>query len=154
MKDYRFYKETSPNVYQRKSLNNQYIIMALLLFAVGLWFFIKRGPQAEAYIFAGIVLLFGCGFLSRMFSSVVIDMNRQTVVQKAGLLSATQQITFSDIQSFSINNRIYVLILISSAFAVVMDGNKQKSVLLGQSLMNSKNTEVLLLETEKILGIR
>lgn len=152
METYHFFSINSPNVYRRKNSDWQYITVASLLFALAIWFFLIKGPQTEAYIFAGIMLIFGCIFLSRTFSSLVIDINNQTIIQKPGLLSAKQKIAFSDIQHFSISNRIYVLILISSAYAIVT--HQSSPVLLGQSFMNSRNSEVLLLETEKIMGRR
>ncbi|WP_326992276.1 hypothetical protein [Chitinophaga sp. 212800010-3] len=154
MTDYRYYQQISPNVYKRKSLNSQFVIVAALLFAVGAWFFLKRAPQVEAYIFSGILFIFGCCFIVKMFSSVVIDGNSQLITQKSGLLSSKRTMAFADIQSFSLSNQIYVLILISSAYAIVNRSNKQEPVLLGTNLMNVKNSEALLLETEKILGRR
>lgn len=86
MTDYRYYQQISPNVYKRKSLNSQFVIVAALLFAVGAWFFLKRAPQVEAYIFSGILFIFGCCFIVKMFSSVVIDGNSQLITQKIGAI--------------------------------------------------------------------
>ncbi|KFF09770.1 hypothetical protein IW15_22175 [Chryseobacterium soli] len=128
--------------------------MVAILLAAGAVFFIIKGPQSGAYVFAGIMFLFACEFIAKVGSTVVIDLNRKTIVQKSGLLSSGQTIEFGDIKSFSINNKIYAVLLISSAYAIIEHSKKQRGLLLGQSLMNTKVTEALLLETEALLGRR
>lgn len=154
MENYKFYTQIGPNVYKRRSMDMQYIIAALLLFSIGAGFFLKKAPQTEAYIFAGIILAFCLGLLSKISSRVIIDLNSQTIAQKAGILSSEKKISISDVLNFSISNRIYLLLLISSAFAAVVRTDKTAYLMLGQSFMNSKNMETLLLETESILGRR
>lgn len=149
-----YYQEVSTDVYKRKNQDKQHIVMAAILLGTGAAFFIIKGPQSGAYVFAGIMFLFACGFIAKMGSMIVIDLNRKTITQKTGLLSSEQTIAFGDIQSFSISNRIYAVLLISSAYAIIEHSKKQKGLLLGQSLMNTKVTEGLLLETETLLGKR
>lgn len=154
MATYQYYKETSPNIYKRLDQKGQYIVIILILFALGAWFATKA-PGTGRYIAAVAMFVFGCSFFIRMFNSIVIDLNSQTILQKSGLFSIEQKINITDIQSFSISNRIYLLLLISTAFAIVKSNtSKPNYILLGQNLMNAKNTEKLLLETEKILGRR
>lgn len=81
-------------------------------------------------------------------------MTSQMITQKSGLFSATKKIALGDIEQLHINNRIYVLLMISSAFAVVHKAGKSQYILLGQSFMNPKRMEGLLLETETIIGRR
>lgn len=149
-----YYHEISTDVYKRKNQDMQHIVMAVILLAAGAGFFIIKGPQSGAYVYAGIMFLFACGFIAKMGSTVVIDLNRKTIIQKTGLLSSAQTIAFGDIQSFSISNRIYAILLISTAYAIIEHSKKQRALLLGQSLMNTKVTEALLLETETLLGRR
>jgi len=152
MEKYSCYEEISPNRFQRKNEKGQYIIMALLLWAIGGWLFGKA--SISGYVSAGFALIAGFLFIARMFSQVVIDLNDQTILAKAGLFSAPQKVDIATIESFAISNRIYVLLLISSGFAIVHKANKQQRILIGQYLMTKNKTEQLLLETEKILGGR
>ncbi|MBV8252263.1 MAG: hypothetical protein JO154_06605 [Chitinophaga sp.] len=153
MTNYQCYQPISGNRYRIKDQKTQYIVIALILFTVAIWFPTKYSG-ISSYITAGIAACFGLGFVNRMFNYVLINLDNKTLTQKSSLLASSQTIALSDIQSFSINNRIYGLILISSAFALVSRKGKEEPLLLGQSLMNPKNTEILLLETEKILGKR
>ena len=153
MTHYQYYHQVSENCYKRKDQNTQYIVIALILFGIAVWFPV-RYPGMSAFVTAGIAIIFAAGFVNRMFSSVLIDLDSQTITQKAGLLATTETVPLPDIESFSVNNRFYGVILISSALALVSKKDKQVYLLMGESLMNSKNMEVLLLETEKILGRR
>ncbi|MBC9934288.1 hypothetical protein [Chitinophaga qingshengii] len=153
MTNYQFYQQVGTNIFKRKDQKKQYIVMALILFGVAAWFSL-RYPGVSGFLTAGIATMFGLGFVNRMFNFVLIDTGNQTLTQKASLLAPGQTVALSDIHSLSINNRIYGLILISSAWALVNKEGKQTDLLLGQSLMNSKHTEAFLLETEKVLGRR
>ncbi|UIR54478.1 hypothetical protein LZQ00_09355 [Sphingobacterium sp. SRCM116780] len=153
-KKLNYYQEISTDVYKRKNQDMQHIIMTAILLGAGAVFFIIKGPQSGAYVFAGIMFLFACGFIAKIGSTVVIDLNRKTIIQKSGLFSSKQTIAFGDIQNFSISNKIYAILLISSAYAIIEHSKKQDGILLGQSLMNTKVTEALLLETETLLGRR
>ncbi|MGG5210617.1 hypothetical protein ACQWU4_16955 [Chryseobacterium sp. MIQD13] len=151
MNEYKYYQEISSKVYKRADRKLQYLLFAGILFGIGGWFFI-RYPGIEGYIVTGITAVFGFGFINRMFNSLHIDMNTKVLIQKSGLLSGTQTVQFADVQNLSINNRIYVLVLISSALAIIEKNGKPEHILLGQSFMNTKHMEQLLLETEKIIG--
>ncbi|UWX61779.1 hypothetical protein N0B40_05730 [Chryseobacterium oranimense] len=153
MNEYKYYQEISSKVYKRADFKLQYLVMAFILFAIGILFLIKW-PGIEGYAVTGITTAFGLGFINRMFNSLHIDMNSKILIQKPSLLSGKQTIAFSDIQNLSINNSIYVLVLISSALVLTEKKGKPKYILLGQSLMNSKHMEQLLLETEKLMELR
>lgn len=153
MSEYKYYKEIHSKVYKRADRKLQYLLFACILFVIGSWFLI-RTPGIEGYIVTVITTAFGLGFINKMFNSLQIDMNRKVLIQKSSLLSGIQTVAFADIQNFSINNRIYVLVLISSALALTEKNGKPEHVLLGQSFMNPKHMEHLLLETEKIIGIQ
>ncbi|WP_343608618.1 hypothetical protein [Chryseobacterium oranimense] len=153
MNEYKYYQEISSRVYKRAGIKLQYLVMASILFAIGILFLIKW-PGIEGYAVTVITIAFGLGIINRMFNSLHIDMNSKILIQKSSLLSGKQTIAFADIQNFSINNSIYVLVLISSALALTEKNGKPKYILLGQSFMNSKQMEQLLLETEKIMELR
>ncbi|MBB6369669.1 hypothetical protein [Chryseobacterium shigense] len=153
MNEYKYYQEVSSGVYKRADRKLQYLLSAFILFAVGGFFFIKW-PGIEGYIVTVITTAFGLGLLNRMFNSLHIDVNSKILIQKSGLLAGTRTISFADVQNLNINNSIYVLILISSALALTEKNGKREQILLGQSFMNSKHMEQLLLETEKITEIQ
>ncbi|UIR56693.1 hypothetical protein LZQ00_02490 [Sphingobacterium sp. SRCM116780] len=153
MNEYKCYQEISSKVYKKADWKRQYLLFAIILFAIGGLFLIKA-PDIEACIVTAIAVAFGFGFINKMFNSLQIDMNNERIIQKSSLLARTQIIAFSDIQNFNISNNIYVLVLISSAYALVERKGKSKYILLGQSFMNSKHTQQLLLETERIIGRR
>jgi|GEM_PF-1861226 len=153
MNQYKYYQEISPKVYKRADRKLQYLLFSTILFAIGGWFLIAT-PSIEGYIVTGITSSFGLGFINRMFNSLQIDMNNGIMIQKPSLLAGTQTIKLTDVQSFNISNKIYVLVLISSALALTEREGKPEYILLGQSFMNTKHTEQLLLETEKIMGRR
>lgn len=152
--NFNHFRQISTNLYKRKNQDKQHVLMAVILLTAGIAFFLIKGPQPNAFTFAGIMFLFAIASFCKTGSSVVIDLNNKAIIQKSGLLTSKRTISFGDIQDFSISNKIYVLLLISSVYAFIDRSGKQKSILLGQSLMNSKINEELLLETEKILGRR
>lgn len=152
MTNLQFYQLSGTNCYKRKNQRTQFMVTAFILFSIAAWFLLKA-PSDGGYVAAAVAVLLGLLFLNRMFNSVFIDLDREVLVQKSSLLASVKTVPLSDIQGFSVHNRIYGLILISTATAVVRQGTETAYVLLCQNIMNTKNSEYFLLETEQILKI-
>lgn len=152
MNNLQFYQESSQNCYRRKDQRLQFVATALILFAIATWFFIKA-PGVEGYVTVVIAVFFGVVFINRMFNSVTIDLNNKTLIQKSSLFAPTRTVSLSDIQGFSIHNRIYGLVLISTATVAVNQEKGTSYLILCQNIMNTKKNEQFLLETEQLLKI-
>lgn len=64
MVDYKHYQQIRPGLYKRRNQKTPYLLIAILLFSIGGWFFLKKAPAIDAYAVTGITFMFGIGFLS------------------------------------------------------------------------------------------